>query len=49
MNSGKYMRGFIAGSLIGIAASFFMMPQTNKNMGKRLMDTFTKNMGILKK
>lgn len=49
MNSGKYMRGFIVGSLIGIATSFFLMPQNNKNTGKRFMDTFAKSMGVLKK
>lgn len=49
MNSRKYMRGFIAGSLIGIATSFFLMPQSNKNMGKRFIDTFTKSMGIFGK
>lgn len=52
MNSRRYLRGFIIGSIVGMATSFLFIPQKNKNtrnMGKELIDNFNKGMGILKR
>ena len=43
------MRGFIVGSIIGVATSLFLMPQVNKNTGKKVIDIFGRGVDVLKK
>jgi gas vesicle protein len=39
MTRSRYMRGFLAGSLLGIAAGVFLMPHLDKGLGKRIVNS----------
>lgn len=41
----KYIKGFIAGSMLGVAAGMLLMPEINTDMRKRVMDAGKNMMG----
>lgn len=49
----KYLKGFIAGSMVGIAASMLLMPDRDSDMrrkllnGKSIMDSASQVMGSM--
>ena len=38
MNNNKYMRGFVAGGIIGITAGVLLMPQMNTKTRKKILN-----------